>query len=251
MAAPLTEERLTDLGRGLMLRERKSGLCVTTDALLLSAFCRGAAGERAAEFGCGSGAVSLLLARRGVFSRVVAVERDPDLFDLARRNAAENGYADTVVPLLADVRDLDAARLGGAVDAVVTNPPYFDPGKSRPSPKPERQRARQATAGDLFDFAAAAARCLVRHGRFYAVWRPDRLPVLFAALTAADLAPRRMAFAAAHAAAAPFLTLVEAIRGGGENLSWLPTLFFKESADPGAPDTKEAAALFLTGVWPE
>ncbi len=250
MPTTLPQERLIDLGRGLLLREKKNGLCLTTDALLLAAFCRGAAGERAVEFGCGSGAVSLLLARRGVFARLAAVERDPDLCDLARRNVEENGFSDTVVPLLADIRDLDAAFLGGAVDAVVTNPPYFDPRKSRPSPKPERRQARQAAAGDLFDFAAAAARCLVPRGRFFAVWRPDCLPVLFAALRENDLTPRRMAFAAAHAAAATSLALVEAVRGGGEGLAWLPTLFLKESAADGAPDTKQAAALFSTGAWP-
>ena len=223
------DERRLPLAPGMVLTEKKNGLGLTTDALLLAAFCRGKKGERAVEFGCGSGAVSLLL---------------------ARRNAAENGYADTVLPLLADVRDLDAARLGGAADAVVTNPPYFDPAGSRPSPSPERQAARQADAGDIFDFTAAAARCLKKSGRFFAVWRPDRIAALFAALRGAGLEPKRMGLVAAHKKAAPSLVLIEAVRGGGEGLTILPTLFLCESAGPNAPMTAEAAALYQTGAWP-
>lgn len=250
MTAPLTEERLTDLGRGLTLRERKNGLCLTTDALLLAAFCRGTGKERAAEFGCGSGAVSLLLARRGVFDKIVAVERDGTLYDLACRNVAQNGFSDTVTPLFSDVRDLSPAVVGGPLDAVFTNPPYFDPAAGRPSPSAERQAARQATAGDVFDFAAAAARCLKKNGRFFTVWRPDRLAALFAALEKSGLAPKRMAFVAPHDGAAPSLVLTEAAKGGGEGLLLLPTLFLKESADPGAADTAAAAALYHTGAWP-
>ena len=249
MQKPQSDERTTTVG-GMRLTEQKSGLCLTADALLLAAFCRGKKGDAAAEFGCGGGAVSLLLARRGVYAKIVAVERDKSLYDLACRNVEQNGFSNTVTPLLADVRDLSPAFFGGPLDAVLTNPPYFDVAAGRPSPSAARQSARHGTAGDVFDFAAAAARCLKAGGRFVTVWRPDRLATLFAALEQSDLAPKRMAFVAPHQKAAPALVLTEAVRGGGEGLALLPTLFLKTSADPGAEDTAEAAALYRTGAWP-
>ena len=250
MHDPRPDERMTELGPGMGLFEKKNGLCLTTDALLLAAFCRGKKGDAAVEFGCGSGAVSLLLARRGVFAKIVAVERDEAFYDLACRNVERNEFSDTVMPLLADVRELSPARLGFSADVVLANPPYFDPAKSRPSPNAERRSARQATAGDVFDFAAAAARCLRRGGRFFLVWRPDRLSALFAALRESGLEPKRMVTVAPHRGAAPSLLLTEAAKGGGEGLSLLPTLFLRESAEPGAPETAEAAALFAAGAFP-
>ena len=247
---PLPDERLDAVNRGLYLLQKKKGLSFGTDAFLLAAFCRAKKAGRAVEFGCGSGVVSLLLAARGAFAHITAAELSPALFDVACRNIENNGFSDTVLPLLADVRQLSPADLGFEADAVIANPPYFKPGAGRPSPHAERQSARQETAGDIFDFAAAAGRCLKFGGLFTCVWRPDRMEALFAALRAAFLAPKRAVFVAAHPAAAPSLLLVEAKKGAGEGLVWLPTLFLRESAQKGAPATARAAAVYADGVWP-
>lgn len=247
---PLPDERLCQIRSGLCMLEKTTGLCLGTDALLLSAFCRGAKDGRAVELGCGSGVVSLLLASRGAFRHITAVDCVPALYDLTRRNVEKNGFSDIVRPLLEDVRNLSPTVLGFTADAVFANPPYFDPTKGRPSPHAERQSARHETAGNVFDFTAAASRCLPHGGRFTCVWRPDRTAALFAALAAADLTPKRMAFAAAHPNAAPCLLLIEAIKGGGEGLILLPTLFLRESDQQDAPLTIDANIVYENGVWP-
>jgi len=244
-------ERLLDIGRGVRLIEKRDSQTFGTDALLLAAFCRGIKGGRAAEFGCGSGAVSLLLAARGAFSQIAAVERDEALYDLACCNVRENGFSHTVTLLFADVRGLTPATAGGLFDAVFSNPPYFDPAAGRPSPNAARQTARHGTAGDINDFAAAAGRLLKKGGRFTVVWRPDRLPTLFTALRAAGLMPKRAAMAAAHPSAAPSIVLTEAVKDGGEGLMWLPTLYLATTAEQNAPPTDEARSVYESGVWPQ
>ncbi len=74
-------------------------------------------GENLLEVGCGSGAVSLVAARRGL--HVTATDMNPHAVALARRNAATNGRSIEFVE-----GDL-LARRTGPFDVIAFNPPYL------------------------------------------------------------------------------------------------------------------------------
>ena len=116
-------ERLDRINDDLQLIQRENGLTFGTDAYLLSAFCRTQPKGRAADLGCGTGVISLLLAARGKFARIYAVEAQEQFAALAKRNADLNGFSDTVPVLFRDVRELRAADFGGELDVIVSNPP--------------------------------------------------------------------------------------------------------------------------------
>ena len=76
------------------------------------------------DVGTGTGAVALAVASRRPDARVIATDVSPAAVRLARSNAARLG-------LLVDVREGDLlepvpAELRGAIDLVVSNPPYLD-----------------------------------------------------------------------------------------------------------------------------
>ncbi|MGX9294998.1 peptide chain release factor N(5)-glutamine methyltransferase [Tsukamurella paurometabola] len=80
----------------------------------------------------GSGALGLYLAATVPDARVVLVEREPAALDYLRRNAAAADLTGTATVLDGDVRDPElpdrlTGRLG-AVDLVVSNPPYVPDG---------------------------------------------------------------------------------------------------------------------------
>jgi tRNA1(Val) A37 N6-methylase TrmN6 len=240
-------ERVDEINDRVKLIQRENGLTFGTDAYLLSCFCRPAKNARAADLGCGTGVISLLLAARERYQKIYAVEAQESFAELARRNAELNGFSDTVSVLLRDVRALTPADLGGEVDVILSNPPYMREDSGFAASHDEKQIARHEVLGDLVDFTAAAARCLKYGGALYTVYRPDRLETLFAALRAAKFAPKRMLFVQDAPDKAPSMVLCESRLGGGEGLALLPTLILRERAENGAPLTPRAQRIYDTG----
>src|SRR3984893_6201453 len=125
------------LGGQLRLRQRKSGHRAGHDAMLLAAATPAHSGDRVVDLGAGVGAAGLAVARRVPGIKLVLVEIDAALADLARGNAASNAIA-------ADVIVLDVASEAGgfaksglppdSVDVVLMNPPFNDPTRHRASP---------------------------------------------------------------------------------------------------------------------
>jgi release factor glutamine methyltransferase len=77
----------------------------------------------AVDLGTGSGAIALALATEVPHARVVAVERSPEAFAWASRNAEHVGAANVRI-VEGDLADA-LPELDGAVDVVVSNPPYI------------------------------------------------------------------------------------------------------------------------------
>lgn len=87
------------------------------------------------DLGSGSGAIALSIAHEHPGARVTAVERDPGAVEWTRHNARARAAAgDTPVQVLAgDMTDPGLLReLDGAVDLVVSNPPYVPDGARVP-----------------------------------------------------------------------------------------------------------------------
>lgn len=251
MEAPMLyeNERLDEINEHLRLIQRKNGLTFSTDAFLLSAFCRPQPKARAADFGSGTGVIALLLAARQTFAHITAVEAQQLFSELAARNVALNGFSDTVSILNCDVRDLSPANFGGELDVIVSNPPYMRADCGPASPHSEKQIARHEILGTVGDFCTAAARCLKFGGRFYTVWRPDRLESLMAALRQNKLAPKRMLFVHDSADKEPAVVLTEAVLGGNEGMHILPPLFMHDTSPNGVEKalSKRAQTIYDTG----
>ena len=77
----------------------------------------------------------------------------------------------------------------------------------------------------LIDVVRAARYALRYHGKFAMIYRPARLADVFAALSAHQLAPKRMRFVEPRAGKPANLVLIEAVQGGAQGgLVVLPTL---------------------------
>jgi tRNA1(Val) A37 N6-methylase TrmN6 len=149
-----------------------------TDAVLLARLVEPAPGERVCDVGAGTGAVGLARAALAPGVRATLVERDPDLAALARRNAAENGLDARVIE--ADVLANAAGRRAAGLlpetfDLVLTNPPFLEAGRHRPSPDPGRAAAHTLAAGGLEPWVRACTAILRPGGRIGLIHRADAL----------------------------------------------------------------------------
>ena len=179
----LTRDRL--LGGRVALLQPASGYRAAIDPVLLAASIPARRGETVAELGTGVGAAALCLASRAPGVAVVGVERDGALAALAERNVADNGVADRVRIVCADVAEIrgpcDLARVGLApCDRVMTNPPYLPPGRAAPARRGDP--ATVETGASLDDWVTAALALLRPGGALSLIHRADRLDDLFAAL---------------------------------------------------------------------
>ncbi|MCV2488758.1 peptide chain release factor N(5)-glutamine methyltransferase [Geodermatophilus sp. YIM 151500] len=125
------------------------------------------------DLGSGSGAIALSVAHEHPGARVIAVERDPDALAWTRHNAAARTAAgDTPVEVVeGDMTDPALlAHLDGAVDVVVSNPPYVPDGAVLPREVADHDPPLALWGGpDGLDVVrgmlAVAARLLVPGGR--------------------------------------------------------------------------------------
>ena len=101
-----SEETLEELRPGgLRILQKKRGFRFGLEAVLLADFARAPAGARVADLGTGTGVLPLLMIERGKGAAFDALERDPDMAEMAGRTMALNGLAERVrVPVLAGLQ---------------------------------------------------------------------------------------------------------------------------------------------------
>ena len=174
------------LGGRLQLYQSAGGHRAGTDAVLLAAAAEPDAGARIVDVGSGVGTVGLALALREPSASVLLVEVVPESAALARRNVALNGLAGRAAVAELDLFDRDArAAWAGTASLVVSNPPFFEAGTTRPSPDTAKRSAHSlAGAGAPVshgDWLRAALSFLAPQGRLVMIHRPDALAALLAA----------------------------------------------------------------------
>ena len=174
-----SQDRL--LGGRVVLHQPCSGYRVAIDSVLLAAAVPVKAGERVVDLGCGVGAVALCLLSRQPELQVLGVERQTTLAELARRNAAENGWAERFTIEETDFASFPKA-CKGPFDHAVLNPPYHDPARQRPSPNPAKAAANHAEAASLAAVLDGARRILKHKGRVTMVHRADALKEILEAM---------------------------------------------------------------------
>jgi tRNA1Val (adenine37-N6)-methyltransferase len=234
------DETITDVNDSLRLIQKRDGLTLGTDALLLAAFIKPQKSASAADLGSGTGIISMLCARRKKFDKIYAVELQSDYADIIERNITLNKLGSVVTSVCADVRDISLK-----VDTAFSNPPYMKDKSGKPSDNPGRNAARREINGGIGDFCATAERILKYDGLFYVVYRPDRMVDLLCALRGHHLEPKRLAVVYADIASDPCLILVEAKKNASPSLIMPRALFLWVNGEMSA----EARHIYETGEW--
>ena len=242
-------ERLDKVNDNIDLIQRKDGLTFGTDALLLSAYIC-ANNKKCVELGSGTGIISLLLLQRKKAARVYAYEIQPEFAELTERNARLNGFSDRMTVISGDVRDASSKDIAGEADIVFSNPPYMRNGAGLSNSSIEKNIARREICGGIADFCLSAKRLLKFGGKFYCVYRPERLAELICSLKAASLQPKKLTLVHPIQDAPPSLVLVEARYGGGEELCISrPLVIYKDTSH--TEYTQDLKYIYENGSFPE
>lgn len=229
-------ETLDAFYRGrIRIVQSKKGYRFSVDAPLLADFIRTRPGDEALEIGTGNGVISLLLSVKP-FKRITAVEIQPGLAGLARRNVELNGLGDTIEVVRADLRTYDPGR---TFDLIFSNPPYIRKSSGCLSASPEKSAAKHELHGGIGEILGKTAEWLAPEGRACFVYPEKRRPDFLAAAGESGLAVRRLRFVHPRAGEPPNLFLIELGRAARPELM-PPLILF----GPYGKYTPEADAVF-------
>ncbi|MGI9411068.1 MAG: tRNA1(Val) (adenine(37)-N6)-methyltransferase [Hyphomicrobiaceae bacterium] len=153
------------LGTALRVLQPKGGYRAGTDSVLLAASVEGTKDQRLTvlDVGAGVGVAGLCAAARLQSAHLTLLELQQDLAELALRNLTRNGLEGRGRVVVGDVRARQSLALiePDSFDRVISNPPFHDAGKSRPSPSARKAASHTMPDGGLDDwvrFMARAAR---------------------------------------------------------------------------------------------
>jgi tRNA1Val (adenine37-N6)-methyltransferase len=207
------------LGGLIRVYQPREGYRFSLDSILLARFASARRRDRVLELGAGCGVIALVIAKLYRPREIVALEIQPDLVAMIRRNMDLNAV-DSIRAIEADLRTTNDARLWReSFDVVVANPPYRATRTGRISPHAGRRVARSEAFATLEDFVAAASRYTRRGGRAAFVFAADRSAELLAMLREHRLEPKRIRFVHPYTDAPATTVLVEARKHGGIELA--------------------------------
>jgi tRNA1Val (adenine37-N6)-methyltransferase len=213
---PLTRDHF--FNGDIVLDQPKSGYRFSIDAVILSHLACPQAGETVLDLGTGCGVIPIMLAFRHPEIRVVGVEIQPALSDLARRNVAANRMAHRVSIVHKDMGRLSLADIGGPVELVVSNPPYRQRGSGRINADSQRAVARHELRVDLETVLITARRMLHTSGRFSIIYPSVRTVDLVAAMRQTGLEPKNLTMIHSRPASSASLVAITGIKGGRPGL---------------------------------
>ena len=208
------QEKIND---NLSIFQNEGSLAFGTDAYLLSAYIKKQTRSKAAEFGAGSGVISLLLAARGKLNNITAFEIQENIAVLAAKNVENNGLSEKIRVVCQDIRELSTEH-NCAYDLVFSNPPYMRIDSGKISENDADAASRHEVFGTIDDFAVSAAKLLRHGGTFVLVYTPDRLSALISALKNARLEPKRITFVYPTTEHVPCTVLIEAKKGASDGI---------------------------------
>ena len=236
------KETLDTLFEGrLKILQKKSGYRFSIDALLLAHFAEPHPMDRIMDLGTGCGIIPLILTFQKRAEKVIGVEIQSSLADLARRNATLNRLASRIKIWEKDFKKLEGKIWKGTFDLVLSNPPYRKMGTGRVNPRQEKALARHEFKATLQDVLRAAQYLLKEKGRLTMIYPASRAAELLEEMGKFHLEPKRLQFVHSYLRKEARLMLVESLKEGRAQVRVLPPLFLYDTA---GNDTPEARGLF-------
>lgn len=118
-------ERLDDLEyNNLRIIQEPDGYCFTSDSVILSNLVNVKKADKVVDLCTGSGIIATLISAKFTPQKVIGVELQPRLADMAKRSVLYNNLREHIEIINADAYGIEKTLGCGKFDVVVTNPPY-------------------------------------------------------------------------------------------------------------------------------
>jgi tRNA1(Val) A37 N6-methylase TrmN6 len=229
MMEVMKDERIDDLQlRGLKIIQKRKGFCFGVDAVLLSDFVDVKQGHRVIDLGTGNGIIPILLAGKTKAERIIGVELQEHLVEMAVRSVRMNGLENTLQILHADIKEVLQHFLPSSFDVVVSNPPYMKVFSGLQNEDLSVALARHEIRITLEEVVGMAANLLKQGGQFAIVHKPERLVDILCQMRHCGIEPKEIRFVHPSTRKKANIVLIKGTKGGKPALQMLPPLFVFE-----------------------
>ena len=220
------DEAIDDLQlNGLKIIQKKKAFRFGVDAVLLSHFANVKKHHEVIDLCTGTGIVPILLLGKYNPKRVVGVEIQEDMAEMANRSIELNRVEDKIQIINKDLKDVEFIKNAGRFDVLTVNPPYKLANSGIVNLSDKLAIARHEVMCTLDDVISSARALLKDNGRMYMVHRPERLADIIITMKKYKIEPKRIRMVHPNTKKAPNIVLIEGQRDGGSFLKWEEPLF--------------------------
>lgn len=177
MSVELKEnERIDDLEwEDLKIIQDKNGFCFGIDSVLLADFAKNIKmNSIVADLGTGTGIISILLSKRAKLKKIIGIEIQKEVADMAKRSIELNQLENMIEIRNIDIKEIDKYYERNFFDAIVTNPPYKKLKTGLVNDNMKKFISRHEIKCSLEDIVEKSYKMLKDKGEIYMVHRVDR-----------------------------------------------------------------------------
>jgi len=207
-------ERIDDLElNNLKIIQNKNGFCFGMDSVLLSDFAKEIKPKSTIlDMGTGTGILGILLCGKTRDTKIVGVEIQQEVADMATRSIELNNLQERFEIICENIKNLKEKYKAESFDNIVTNPPYKKQGTGGINEEKSKLISRHEITANLEDFIAIASYLLKDQGSIYMVHRPERLVDILSFLRQYKLEPKNLKLVYPNVQKQPNLILIKATK---------------------------------------
>ena len=224
------DERIDDLGiKNLKIIQNKKWFCFGIDSVLLANFAKNIKKDSyVLDLGTGSGIMSTLLCGKTELKKVVGIEIQKDVCDMAKRSIELNKINEKFEIICDSILNLNKYFEKQTFDVVITNPPYKKKNTGIINPDEPKMIARHEITANLEDFIRVAKDMLKDKGEFYMVHRPERLVDIFELMRKYKIEPKEIRFIFSNKNEEPKMVMIKGVKNAKSFLKIYPNLYIYE-----------------------
>lgn len=207
-------ERIDDLEfKNLKIIQNTNGFCFGIDAVLLSDYAKNIKKDaKVLDLGTGTGIISILLCGKTKLSKIIGVEVQQEVADMAKRSCKLNNLEDKFEIINENIINLDKIYERNSFNVIVTNPPYKKENTGILNEEEKKLISRHEILAKLEDFIKISNKLLKDKGEFYIVHRPERLVDIMAYMRQYRIEPKEIRFVCSHNNEPPKLVLIKGVK---------------------------------------
>lgn len=226
-------ERIEDLQcRGLKIIQNQNWFCFGMDAVLLANYCQIKDGEEVVDLGTGTGIIPILLYGKNNLKKIYGIELQKEVAEMAQRSVSLNNIEKHIEILNINIKDYRQYLKKNHFDTVVTNPPYIKITSNLISPEKKKAISRHEVEGNLEDFIKTGSELLKHRGKFYMVYRPERLIEVIQLMKNYKIEPKKIRFVQNKINERPNLILIKGVKAANPHLIVeKPLIVFKANGE--------------------